>query len=87
MKKFNSARERALVMAHWSRVESFTYKSKRSQRIYWQKLNRDEWVNFCGLMAAWFAEKAPSEFDEFVEANKLRKAASDAAALVRKDQQ
>ena len=75
------ASEKAAALMSLSPVDKAAYRSKRNQRLYWQRLSHAEWVEFCEKMGKWFLEVAPDERDNFVKFNKERKAASDAAAL------
>lgn len=79
------SREKAAALMALSEVDMAVYKTKRNQRSYWQTLSHDEWVEFCGKMAAWFSVEAADEWDEYVIANNARKAASDKTALERRD--
>jgi len=47
----------------------------------WRSLSHKEWLKFCKNMADWFSTGAPTEFDDYVKANKERKLTSDIAAL------
>lgn len=77
--------EKAAIILSLSKTDNAVYKSKRNQRAYWQRLTHDEWVEFCETMAAWFANGAADEWDNYVIANNARKEESDAAALVNKN--
>ncbi|KKN79582.1 hypothetical protein LCGC14_0337860 [marine sediment metagenome] len=79
------SREKAAALMALSDVDMAVYRSKRNQRPYWQRLSRDEWVEFCEKMAMWFSKEAPDEWDNYVIANNARKAASDKAALERRN--
>ena len=60
------------------------YDMKRQMRGPWQRLSHEDWVDFCGQMAVWFAKSAPTEWDDFVIANNERKRLSDVAAARRR---
>ena len=77
------SKEKAAKIASLSPVDKAVYLSKRNQRSYWQKLSHKEWLDFCNVMATWFEDVAPDEWDEYVEANNARKAKSDEEALVK----
>ena len=78
------AREKAAALMALSAVDMGVYRSKRNQRLYWQRLSHDDWAEFCQKMGGWFAKEATDEWDKFVIANKARKLASDKAALERR---
>ena len=79
------SREKAAALMALSDVDMAVYRSKRNQRPYWQRLSRDEWVEFCKKMGKWFSKEAADEWDNYVIANNARKAASDKAALARRN--
>ncbi|KKL92826.1 hypothetical protein LCGC14_1880820 [marine sediment metagenome] len=79
------SREKAAALMALSDVDAAVYRSKRNQRSYWQRLDHDEWVEFCKKMGDWFSDEAPDEWDNYVIANNARKAASDKAALERRN--
>jgi len=54
---------------------------KRQLMVHWRQLDHKDWVKFCKQMATWFSKDAPDEWDKYTQANKERKAKSDAAAL------
>ena len=74
------SREKAASILALSDVDRAVYVSKRNQRSYWQRLSHSEWVDFCAAMGQWLTQEAPNEWDDFVIANKARKAASDVQA-------
>ena len=65
-------------------AERAVYDMKRQMRGPWQRLNHDEWVDFCAQMAVWLKKSAPDEWDKYVKANMERKRLSDEAALARR---
>lgn len=77
------SKEKSIAIASLSPVDKAVYLTKRNQRSYWQKLSHKEWETFCGKMAEWFEDVAPDEWDDFIKANKDRKAKSDKEALIR----
>lgn len=56
---------------------------KRQLMAQWKRLPHDEWLKFCKSMSDWFSTDALDEWDEYVAANKLRKARNDKVALER----
>ena len=79
------SREKAAALMALSDVDMAVYRSKRNQRSYWQRLSHDEWVEFCEKMGEWFSNEADDEWDNYVIANNKRKAASDKAALAKRN--
>ncbi len=79
------SKEKAAKLASLSTVDMSVYRSKRNQRSYWQGLPHKDWVAFCKKMADWFTNEAPDEWDNYVIANKARKAKSDEAALQKRN--
>lgn len=78
------SRKKAAAILSLSDVDRCIRRAKRDARIPWQRLSDDEWVEFCGKMAGWFANQAPDEYDLYVKENNARKAASDKTALEKK---
>ncbi len=78
------SREKMAKLMALSETEMAVYRSKRNQRVCWQRLSHEDWVEFCKEMAGWFDREAPNEWDDYVKANNARKAKSDAEALKRK---
>ena len=74
------SREKAAKLMAQSDVDRAAYTVKRNQRPHWQRLSGDEWKEYCRVMADWFANQAPDEFNNYVLANNARKAESDAKA-------
>lgn len=72
------------IIDSMSHIDFAIYKAQRNQRPTWQKLSHDEWVEFCNKMSEWFSKDAADEWDNYVIANKARKAKSDEEAVIKK---
>ena len=79
------SREKVSRLMSMSDVDMAVYRSKRNQRSFWQRLNHNQWVEFCNKMAGWFKEHAHDEWDQVVALNNSRKLGSDVKAHEKAD--